>query len=193
MWRSRCGGAACGEAAGTWSAPREGWNPVPCVGDGGGLDRARAGRPWSVRDRGGALEQGRALDRGRPRQKLSTTHSVQPGLGAGLSRSPRSGVGFAGAKEREAGDVTRTTRFSWQRKREAHIKPEPQGHAGKGSTLRCRVGWDRRSTACQWAPRRGGDLTWSDRHVEDATSEAEQKPRVRLLKQQPDVQGKKFL
>ena len=67
MRRSRCGGAACGEAAGTRNVPREGWNPGPCVGDGGGLDR------------GGALEQGRARDRGRPRQKLSATHSVQPG------------------------------------------------------------------------------------------------------------------
>ena len=38
---------------------------------------------------------------------------------------------------------------------------------------------------------RGGDLTRSDRRVEDATSEAEQKSRVRLLKQQLDVKGKK--
>ena len=91
----------------------EGWNPVPCVGDGGGLDR------------GGALERARqgrspgtrlgpaARDRGRPRQKLSTILIAYSRAGrVGLSRSARSGVGLAGAKEREAGDVTRTTRFS---------------------------------------------------------------------------------
>ena len=60
-----------------------------------------------------------------------------------MSRSPRSGVELAGAKERKADDVTRMTRFSGQRKREAHIKPELQGRARKGakhSTRRSHVG-----------------------------------------------------
>ena len=67
MRRNHCGGAACGEAAGTRSVPWEGWNPVPCVGDGGVLDMGRA------------PEQGRARDRSRPRQKLSTTHAGTTG------------------------------------------------------------------------------------------------------------------
>ena len=74
---------------------------------------------------------------------------------AGLSRSPRSGVGPAGEEEREAGDVTRTTRFSGQRTREAHVKSGPQGRAEKGAmrrTRRGRVGWDRRRAAeGKWA------------------------------------------
>ena len=71
MRRSRCGGAACGEAAGMQSVPREGWNLTQWDRDGGGpggstgVDRSR--RPaWSrgviggatvtVLDSGGALE-----------------------------------------------------------------------------------------------------------------------------------------
>ena len=66
----------------------------PAWGDGGELDRGGALEQGRARDRQGqSLEQGRARDRGRPRQKLSTTHSVQPGLcRAGLSRSPGSRV-----------------------------------------------------------------------------------------------------
>jgi hypothetical protein len=64
--------------------------------------------------------------------------------------------------------IARTARFSGQRKREAHIKPEPQGSAGKGAqrhTRRSRVGRDRRSVA--WAPRRAGSLAPSMRLAED--------------------------
>ena len=45
-----------------------------------------------------------------------------------LNRSPQSGVGLAGAKEIEA-------RFSGQRKREEHIKPEPRGWKSNKRTL----------------------------------------------------------
>ena len=80
---------------------------MPCVGDGGGLDR------------GGALE----------RAQQGRSPGARPGPGSGPATpetlnnaqrttvpvgraEPRSGVGLAGAKKREAGDVTRTTRFS---------------------------------------------------------------------------------
>ena len=43
MRRNRFGGAACGEAAGRQSVPREGWYPVPCVGDGDDAAAAAAG------------------------------------------------------------------------------------------------------------------------------------------------------
>ena len=73
-WGPECGEAAAAEPLARASQGRAG---VPCVGNGGGFRVSRV-------DRGGpglgAQEQGRARDRGRPRQKLSTTHwhSVQP-------------------------------------------------------------------------------------------------------------------
>ena len=169
MRRSRCGGAACGEAAGTQSVPREGWNPVPCVGDGGGLDR------------GGALE----------RAQQGRSPGARPGPGSGpatpetLNNAQRT-AGPVGRAEPEPAERGRASWCEGERSRrrhaddtlqrakeegEAHIKPEPQGRAGKGAkrrTRRSRVGWDRRSAA--WdrrsAPRRGGALTRQGRHVE---------------------------
>ena len=165
---------------------------MPYLGDGGGLDtgRGRAG-PWSVLDRGGALEQGRArIGAGHARNSQQrTAYSRAGGPRAGLSRSPRSGFGISRAKEREAaGDVTRTrtTRFSGQRKRKAHIKPEPQER-------------DRRSAA--WVPRRGGGLIEHGWIESDTWKMPVQRQRLgndcpyRLSScttEQLDVQGKKI-
>ena len=101
----------------------------------GGLEPSalRGGRRWVRQGRSPGARPGPGSGLATPESLNNTVYSRAGG--AGLSRSPRSGVGLADAKEGEAGDVTWTTRFSGQRKREAHIKPEPQGRAGKGANL----------------------------------------------------------
>ena len=120
--RSRCGGSRWRRSR--WDAKR----PM------GGLEPSGLRGGWWRARRGCAPEQGRCPISGAGRARDSQQRTADSRADqAGLSRTPRSGAGQAGAKEREAGDVTRTTRFSGQRKRKAHIKPEPQGHAGNGA------------------------------------------------------------
>ena len=70
----RRGGAADGRGS-CWDAehpsPKGDWNPVPCVGDGGGLDRGNSAKPWS-RGPGSGPAAPETLH-------TVTTHGVQPG------------------------------------------------------------------------------------------------------------------